>query len=199
MKGKGQIKLQNYLFIKEFLSNPLKIGAIRTSSTGLTKLITDTADLKSKKCVVEFGPGTSVFTKEILHKITPECTFFCLEINEKFVEIIKKKCPNTTVYNDSAENINYYLSKHQQKNCDCIISGLPWAAFNDKLQRKLMSATHEALEEGGVFLTMAYIQGDLMPSGLRFKRLLEETFTTVEKTRVVWRNLPPAFVYHCRK
>lgn len=199
MREKGLLKFTNHLFIREFLSNPLKIGAIRTSSNGLSQLITDTARLADKKCVVEFGPGTSVFTKEILHKINPECTFFCLETNPLFVEITQKKCPATTVYNDSAEHIQYYLSKHEHTNCDCIISGLPWAAFNDKQQQILMDATHEALEEGGVFLTMAYIQGDLMPSGLRFKRLLEEKFTTVKRTRIVWRNLPPAFVYCCTK
>lgn len=187
-------------FLKEFFENPIKTGAIVPSSRGLRELITDTANLANKKCVVEFGSGDGVFTEKILQKINPDCIFFSIEINAKFVKETKRRFPNAIVYHDSAENIKKYLAKHKKnKSCDCIISGLPWAAFEKKLQNKLLDVAYDSLEKGGSFLTFSYIQGILLPNGNNFKRLLESKFRTVKKTKIVWWNLPPAFVYHCKK
>jgi len=128
-----------------------------------------------------------------------DCVFFSIEINANFVKETNDRCPNAIVYHDSAENIKKYLDKHNKKNCDCIISGLPWAGFDKKLQNKLLDTAYDSLEEEGVFLTFAYIQGLLLPNGKNFKKLLKNKFRTVKKTKIVWLNLPPAFVYHCKK
>jgi len=186
-------------FIKEFSANPVQIGAIAASSRGLAELITHTADLGNKKCVVEFGSGDGVFTEKILQRINSGCVFFALEINDRFVKMTKHRCKNAIVYNDSAANINKYLNLHNKRHCDCIISGLPWAAFDRKLQNTLLEVAYDSLEKDGVFLTFAYIQGLLLPSGRAFKQLVNSKFKIVKKTKVVWWNLPPAFVYYCKK
>ena len=46
---------------------------------------------------------------------------------------------------------------------------------------------------------VAYLQGLMFPNGQRFRRLLGEVFRGVEISPVVWKNIPPAFVYRCRK
>ncbi len=186
-------------FFRQFLKNPIETGAIASSSTGLSQLITDRAQLSKKKCVVELGSGTGVFTKEIIHKISTNCIFFSLEINRQFVAETKKNCPTATVYHASALDIKKYLLKHDQTSCDCIISGLPWAGFDQKLQEELLNAAYDSLVDGGEFLTFAYLQGLVFPPGIKFKKLLKKKFRQVEKTRIIWKNLPPALVYHCRK
>ncbi|MFH1589299.1 MAG: methyltransferase domain-containing protein [archaeon] len=186
-------------FFKQFLKIPLETGAIASSSKGLSELITDRASLANKKCVVELGSGSGVFTNEITRKISDECVFFCLEINHEFVKETKKNCPSAIVYHASAKDINRYLLENERANCDCIISGLPWAVFNQKLQEELLHSAYDSLEEGGEFLTFAYLQGLFLPTGIRFKKLLNNKFKRVERTKIIWNNLPPAFVYHCRK
>ncbi|HJN84746.1 MAG TPA: hypothetical protein QF873_00320 [Patescibacteria group bacterium] len=42
-------------FPKQFISNPKNTGAVASSSKQLTKLIVDSADIPSEKCVVELG------------------------------------------------------------------------------------------------------------------------------------------------
>jgi len=37
------------------------------------------------------------------------------------------------------------------------------------------------------------------PAGQRFRSLLNENFRSVEISPILWRNLPPAIVYHCQK
>ena len=64
---------------------------------------------------------------------------------------------------------------------------------------ELLDATGHVLREGGQFVTFAYLQGLLLPAGQRFKRKLRDHFGQVETSRTVWANMPPAFVYRCRK
>ena len=186
-------------FLKQFLSNPIKTGAVAPSSKGLAELITDSAQLSKRKCVVELGSGSGSFTGEIIRKIPSKSLFFSIEINSDFVNENKKKNPNAIIYQASAKDIKKYLSKHGKDSCDCIISGLPFAGFDEVTQKELLDAAYDSLEDEGVFLTFAYSVGLLFPPGRRFKKMLKQKFKSVKKTKVVWKNLPPAFVYVCKK
>ena len=96
-------------FLKQFFKHIKCTGAIAPSSKHLSKFIVDLANLSNKKCIIELGSGTGVFTKEIVKQKNSKSTFFCLEINKEFVSITKKNCPGIIVYNSSADNINKYL------------------------------------------------------------------------------------------
>ena len=55
------------------------------------------------------------------------------------------------------------------------------------------------MTKGGRFSTYGYIHGKIMPRGHSIKSLFKKRFHTVETSEIVWQNLPPAFVYKCRK
>ena len=186
-------------FLRQFFKNPQNTGAVWPSSNELADLITNTAQLKTAKTAVEFGSGTGVFTEKIIQKINPRATFFSIEINPFFLQETKKKCPKAIVYEDSAINVKKYLKKHGRNNCDCIISGLPFASFDKSLQHKMLYAIYNSLNEHGEFLTFAYIHGLILPAGLRFRKLLKSSFKNFKTTRIVWKNFPPAVVYCCKK
>jgi len=182
-------------FLKQFVLHTTKTGAVAPSSKGLADLITETAGLHSASAVIEFGTGTGVFTEKILQKIPDETRFFALEINPDFVKATRKRCPEAVVYQDSAANAKKYLEELGINECDCIICGLPWAAFSEELQNELLDTIIDVLKPGGRFLTFAYLQGLLLPAGMRFKKKLSTRFNSVTKTRTIWLNFPPAFVY----
>jgi len=189
----------SYLFLQEFKKDMLHTGAILPSSKDLSKFITDIADLKQKKTVVELGSGTGVFTKEINKKLSEKAIFFALEFNELFVNQTKQNCPHITIYNDDAKNIQKYLLQNNKNSCDCIISGLPWSCFDERKQKELIDNIYNVLENGGNFLTFSYIQSSLLPQGIKFRKLLEKKFKITIQTKTIWTNLPPAFVYICTK
>ncbi|SFV54138.1 ribosomal RNA adenine dimethylase domain protein [hydrothermal vent metagenome] len=189
----------SFVFLQEFKKDMFNTGAVLPSSRGLSKFITDIADLRQRKTVVELGSGTGVFTREISKKLSTEATFFALEFNKNFANQTKQNCPNVTVYNDDAKNIQKYLYSHNKKSCDCIISGLPWSYFNEIKQNELIDNIYDVLENGGTFLAFSYIQSSFLPRGIKFRKLLEKKFRIIIKTKTVWTNLPPAFVYICIK
>jgi phospholipid N-methyltransferase len=82
---------------------------------------------------------------------------------------------------------------------DCIVSGLPWALFDTQTQRDILAEAKAALKPGGIFTTFAYIHALSFPEAKAFRSLLENNFHSVEMSRIIWNNLPPAIVYRCKK
>ena len=54
-------------------------------------------------------------------------------------------------------------------------------------------------DSDGAFTTFAYRHGMALSAARRFRRALHATFAEVTLTPTVWRNMPPAFVYVCRR
>lgn len=186
-------------FLKQFISNPLKTWAVSPSWKTLAHYIVKYAELIWKKCIIEFGSWTWIFTEEINRVKEKDSLFFSLEINKYFVETTLKKCPNSIVYHDDILNLPSYFKKHNISECDCIISWLPWASFNQENQNIFMDITYNALSEKWVFLTFTYIQSPLLASWKKFEKLLNKKFKNIEKSKIIWKNIPPAFIYICKK
>lgn len=185
-------------FLKQTLANPKRTGAVAPSSKQLADLIVKSAEFSAGDTIVELGPGTGAFTKNILGSMPDDSDYFGIEINKKFSEYLQESYPNAVIHHGPARDIQQVLKAAGHDSCDCIISGLPWAAFRPGRQTSLLKLLHETLSEDGRFLTFAYTPFHHLPRGKTFRSALESRFSKVTKTSVV-PNLPPAFVYVCRK
>ena len=186
-------------FSLEFLKNPIQIGSPFPSSQSLAKLMVDSAKLQSNSTIVELGPGTGSVTNQILKQIPSDSLFFAIEINEIFYKNLKKDYPETIIYHGTANEIKKYLKMHNRSQVDCIISAIPWGILSIDLQQELFSEIYDVIAPGGKFLTIALLIGTFFARGKKFKQLLDSNFELVNKTPVVWKNLPPAIVYICEK
>ena len=186
-------------FLKEFIANPATIGAIAPSSSYLARTIIDEIGLESAEAILEYGPGTGAFTGYILGRLGGGTKFAAIELNPKFAASFRTRYPEVHLFEDSVANARSICDQAGIGLVDCIISGLPWAAFPVSLQVKILDEMMRVLKPGGKFVTFAYVHGLPLPPARRFKALLPQYFTSISKSRVVWRNLPPAFVYRCRR
>lgn len=174
-------------------------GAICSSSKGLSRMMTSDIGLEDAGVVVELGPGTGAITRSILPKLKDDTDFFTVELNESVIPVFKERFPDCDIYHENAAKLPEILRQRGKKCADVILSGLPWASFPESLQDELLAAILNSLSEGGSFATFAYLQGVILPTGMKFRRKLHQFFRSVELSPVVWMNLPPAFVYRCRR
>lgn len=186
-------------FFRVFLRAPALTSAIVPSSPWLAERMVEQARLDQAKVIVELGPGTGAFTRAIQQGISPSTFFMAMEIDPQFASHLKRKFPRVQIVNDSAERLDQHLQSFGHAAADCVLSGLPWAGFSGEDQRKLLGAVYQALKPGGLMATYAYNHTAWLPGGQRFRKLLRSTFREVTTSRTEWRNLPPAFVYRCRK
>ncbi|MGI9472484.1 MAG: class I SAM-dependent methyltransferase [Rubripirellula sp.] len=186
-------------FLKNFVRHPNQVGAIAPSSPGLVNAMVDWFDWEHIRNAVEFGPGTGVFTEAVVERLHPDAKFFAIERSADMVAATRERCPTVTVYEDSVTNVAELCERESIGQVDAIICGLPWASFPESLQAEIMETMLAVMAPDGKFATFAYWQGVILPAGIRFKRRLQDTFSSVERSHTVWKNLPPAFVYRCQR
>jgi phosphatidylethanolamine/phosphatidyl-N-methylethanolamine N-methyltransferase len=198
MRGKSLVTEPAVSFLKEFVTKPQEIGAIAPSSPALARAMVASIDWSAVDVVVEYGPGLGPITAEILKRAEGK-EFFAIELNETNAELFSARFPGVALYRDSVANVVRIAAAHGVDRVDCVVSGLPWANFSDSVQDELLDAMFEVLPASGQFTTFAYMHGLALPGGRRFREKLRKRFRMVERTSVVWRNTPPAVVYHCRR
>ncbi|MCB1063002.1 MAG: methyltransferase domain-containing protein [Verrucomicrobiae bacterium] len=157
----------------------------------------DWFDWDTIRSIVEYGPGTGVFTERIESLRHPETQFLAIEMDPELAELTRRRCPSVKVCIDSVTNAPSLCAEASIDGVDAIVSGLPWASFPESLQDECFDAMFQILPPGGKFATFAYWQGLLLPAGQRFRRKLSERFSEVHVSQTAWKNLPPAFVYRC--
>jgi phospholipid N-methyltransferase len=181
----------------EFLRDPRHVGAVAASSPHLAREICSHIGLETARRVVELGPGTGAFTAEILRRLAPGARLVAVERNPAFAEDLRRRWPQLDVAGGSAEDLASLVAGRLDGPADCVICGLPWSVFAEALQDQILHQIRSVLRPGGLFTTFAYLQGLALPGGRRFAGKLGGHFRRVRRSRVVWRNLPPAFAYRC--
>lgn len=184
-------------FLVEFLRHPLSVGALAPSGDALVNEMINSFDWQSATGVLEYGPGTGVFTAAIQQQLRPDAQFLAIERSAEMVSMVRKRCPDATVVHDDVTRVAQLCRDHEIDSVDAIVCGLPWAAFSASLQDEIMRTMMQVLKPGGVFCSFAYLQGLPLPAGRRFAARLDRTFSNVRRSRIVWKNLPPAIIYRC--
>lgn len=182
----------NGKFLKQWVTNPMSIGAICPSSKKLAIKMMENVDFKNCKCVIELGPGSGVFTEEILKRRDEKTIIMLIECNNGFSKIIEDKYgheKNVHIINDSAENIDYYLEKYNVKSVDYIVSGLPFASLPKEVSEKILWKCKQILGNEGSFITFQYTK-------LK-KSFISGFFMEIKISKEVL-NIPPAYVFTCK-
>jgi phospholipid N-methyltransferase len=182
-------------FLAAFLRSPFSVGSVAPSSRWLAERMVREADLTHTRTVVELGPGTGAITHAIVRALPGEALLLAVEFDPAFAAALARVFPRARVVNDTAERLPELLAQQGRAQADCILSSLPFAAFPRAQQERLLDAALRALAPGGRFVTYAYLPAAWLATGRNLRRLLASRFPRLDVTPVVWRNLPPAFVY----
>jgi phosphatidylethanolamine/phosphatidyl-N-methylethanolamine N-methyltransferase len=191
--------MEGFRFFCSFVRRPGVVGSMLPSSEALAHAMVAECDLRQARTVVELGPGTGAVTRPILQRIGEQTLFLALELEENHVRNLRQRFPRMRVFRDSAEQLCRYLRRYQRGKAEVVISGLPWANLPAAPQERLFKAVLRGVSADGVFVTFAYVHAWWMPGATRFRRLLRRHFQEVIRSRIVWRNLPPAYVFYCRR
>lgn len=186
-------------FLREAIFAANTTGAIAPSSKHLARVIVDRADVDGARRILEIGPGTGVFTEQILARKKDDAHFVALERNPNFASNLRSKFPETRIVQGCATELTAHAVEHEFHEADSIVSGLPWTIFDPKLQRTILGGIRDVLGAGGTFATFAYFGPHWLPGGQNFRSLLRSVFPNTRTSPIVLRNFPPAFVYYCRK
>ena len=179
-------------FLKQFFNNKSEVGAVAPSSKMLGRKMYGDLNFDKANCIVEFGPGTGVFTLELLKRMKKDALLIVFETNSTFYTKLKTTINDKrlVLINDSAEKIGFYIEANGYNKANYVISSLPLTVFPKELKDNILNESIKFLDKDGEFVQFQY--------SLNAFKLLKEKFTDV-RLKFTPINIPPAFVYKCKK
>lgn len=174
-----------FLFGVNFFKNPLRNASIIPSSNIAAKAMFDHIDFQSIRVIVELGPGTGVFTEEILKRCKPNTKVILIEIEESYIRLLRGKFGNKVIIEKaSAHLLDSILVKHGINKVDLIISGLPFLLGG--VEGELFETVKKHTKNGAIYRFFTY-----NPPAMKqmYKNL------PIRKMSFVLRNFPPLWIY----
>jgi len=176
----------NLRFVANFLQHPLQNASLVPSSSSASKAMLDGIDFSAISTIVELGPGTGVFTKEILKHCRPDTKILLVELEESYITMLRAEFGERVVIsNQSAHLLDAILAQHGIDKVDLIVSGLPFSLPTD-ITEKLFASIGRYTERGAIFRFFTY-NPPLM------KRVYKSL--PIKQVSFVLKNIPPMWVY----
>lgn len=184
----------------QFLAAAVKdrnIGALMPTSQASVRHICSAVDRHRPVTVVEYGPGTGVFTKFLLHRLHPESLVLAIELNREFARGLRLhsfrrrvRRPRLVVANDDARRARELLGRLHRPHADYVLSGIPFSFLPDEVKREIVRETFDALAPDGAFIVYQY--------SFAMRPFLKEAFPHVLLGRTIL-NFPPLCIMQARK
>ncbi|MEM1288003.1 MAG: phospholipid methyltransferase [Pseudomonadota bacterium] len=177
-------------FLRQLASNPSAVGAIAPSGPKLAQAMASYLDTGAAGTVVELGPGTGVVTKAILDAGVAAERLTCVEYSDAFAGLLAKRFPSANIVTGDAFDLKSAL-REVPGAVTGIVSSLPLMNSPKGKRRDLLGQAFELLEPSAPFIQFSYaLTPPIRP---------EPGVFTVEKSRWIVRNVPPARVWVYRK
>ena len=186
-------------FAQRAVREPGLVGAVAPSSPGLAREMAAVVPTTGSPVVVELGPGTGALSGAIAKRLPTGGRHVAIELDGGMVEYLRSAVPWLEVVQGDAANLGKLLADIGIDSVDAVVSGLPWSIFPGQLQKDILQQVGQSLAPGGAFTTFAYVHALGMTGARLFRRRLDIAFDEVVTSRTVWRNLPPARSYVCRR
>jgi len=196
------------LFATEGLGDFVTTANVVPSSRHLARAMLEPLRLERAGLVIELGPGTGAITRGLLERMPSHSTLIAFELNPRFCRYLKRTLtdPRLLVLNANAEAVGAHLARLGCQRVDAAVSSLGLSLMPDRERNNVLRGLLPYLGENSVFTQYQYLGAGL---GNRFSRgwrtdrhsvprLLRQHFGSI-RTRRVWRNLPPAVVFTCKK
>jgi phosphatidylethanolamine/phosphatidyl-N-methylethanolamine N-methyltransferase len=175
-------------FLRSWIADPFRVGAIAPSSDALARLITNEI-LPADGPVLELGAGTGVFTRALLARGVRECDLTLIEYGSDFIRILQSRFPDARVlWMDAAKLTDYDL--FPDAKVAAVVSGLPLLSMPPRKVMSVLAGAFIYLRPGGSFYQFTY--GPRCPVS---RPILDRLGLRARRIAGTVRNLPPAAIY----
>lgn len=182
-----------FYMLRRFIDSPRSIGALVPSSPALVQKIVAPLRGQTHRYLVELGAGTGVMTRALLELQPRPDRVLVFETDTASSALLIKRFAGDKcleILNEDARNLGIILQARRIESVDAIICSLPFASLGQVASEAILRAAADALSAEGLFVAFQYTT---------LLRPLFERFFDIEKVHFVMLNVPPAFVYVCRK
>ena len=195
-------------FLREACRSLSSTAAVVPSSRFLTSALVRPANLGRAQVVVELGPGTGAVTIEILRRLPANGRLYAIELNRVFARRLRDRFhdPRLILINRNANELLSVIPRHDVGRVSAVISSLGLTSMEPRLRNSIVLQASNCLVQDGIMMQYQYVGGfedisitlEMRVRRFRGRQFLRRYFRKVSSS-TVFLNLPPAFVFECRK
>ena len=138
-------------------------------------------------------------TAVIQRRLPPAAKYLGIERDRGFRDLLSQRFPGFLFHCGSADELVEILADRKLPQPLRIISGLPFASLPKSTQDGIIRGLHQTLAADGEFRTFQYLHAYWMPAARHFRTTMARHFSRLCRSRVVMRNVPPAYVLSYRR
>jgi len=185
-------RLNNELrFLREWIREPAAVGAVVPTGKLVARAMASHLPLDNPLPVLELGPGTGAITAAILEHGVPADRLVAVEYSKQFHTYLTERFPGAHVIHGDAFNLTETLADTPWQRFSAVISGIPLLNFPKPVRIKLILDALALCEPGAPLIQFSY--------GPRVPAPVGKSGLTVESSRWLLKNVPPARVFVYRK
>lgn len=176
-----------FVFAKELVHNPRKVGAACPSSKKLAESLASYITNDVSGYIIELGAGTGVVTSALLDRGLDPRRLIVVERSASLTALLRQKFPEVLVLQGDAaglEELLYQQAAFAIASISGIVSSLPLRSLPRTTVERILQQVGSIVASDGQLIQFTY---DIRPS----KALLAFGFAP-RASKIIWRNLPPA-------
>jgi phosphatidylethanolamine/phosphatidyl-N-methylethanolamine N-methyltransferase len=179
------------LFLRRWLNNPMRVGAIAPSSRRLADAMARLVPDGGQGWVIELGGGTGVIAAALLRAGIAPARLVVIERDPLLHRHLRERFPGPHVILGDAAKLVDAVRPLGIQRAAAVVSGLPLLSMPRPVQDGIVRSAFKLLASGAPFIQYTY--GPMSPVGR--ERLKLEGFLA----RRVVGNLPPASIWVYRR
>jgi len=201
-------------FFREFQNHGVSTGALTPSGRHLARALGEPLRERSRPArILEVGPGTGAVTRELVRDVGPEDQFDVVELNDRFVDILRRRFDSEPDFRQVANRTRILHQPVQEwkpaNRYDFIVCGLPFNNFTVGLVKCIFRHFEDLLAPDGTLSFFEYAWVHEVKRRLttiedrrriaQVRRVLQRYLNLYEfRQQLVYWNLPPAVVHYLR-
>src|ERR1017187_6883057 len=146
------------LFLREWLANPQRTGAVAPRSPKLAAAMARWLPSDPESYVLELGPGTGAVTQALIERGLREERLVAIENNPKMARLLRRRFPRAHIITGDAWQLDVLLRECHEpiESVGAVISSLPLLNFTPAEAGTLVEKIRAILDYGGKWVHYSY-------------------------------------------
>ena len=184
---------ENIQFLRAFIKNPSKVGAIAPSSTELVSEMLQGITPDEQNIVLELGVGTGAVTKHLQSVIPNKGAYLGIELDRGLVRSLSNKFPDLNIVCGSAADAYAIHQDSGLGKVRYLVCCLPFTSLPKEVSEDVIIELEKFMDEGCELRIFQYAHGYFLPPAIKLREMLKARYGKSKRSPLVLKNVPPAF------
>jgi phospholipid N-methyltransferase len=184
---------ENIQFLRAFLKNPGKVGAIAPSSPELAQTMVSGLEPDRDNIILELGVGTGAITKFIEPILPDGDSYLGLELDPKLHATLRHHYPDLKIIQGNACEAYKIHKDSGLGKVKYLVCCLPFVSLPGTVADQIYKQIDMFMDDGCNLRLFQYAHGYYLPPALKLRERMRNLYGKSKRSKIVLKNVPPAY------